>query len=67
MPRTLAPAKPETLCDIDVARNALRIALDCAREAGTPKLAAKIQSALKSADGAQRHARRRIDATARSA
>ena len=59
----LRPATVTMLSDIDEARDHLNNALALVCRAECPKVAAKIKLALKSIDGARRHAQRRLDAT----
>ena len=61
--RRLRPAGARTLEDIRVAYGHLRSALDYLRRAGCPASAKKVRSALKSTEGAHRHAQRRVTHT----
>lgn len=59
MARPLAPAGSHDTADIAEAIRSLRHARDMLRSANAPKALAKVQAALKSAEGAHRHAQRR--------
>lgn len=59
MARTLRSADFYTLPDVETSMDKLREALTYAKLANCPQLAAAIRRALKSADGARRHAQRR--------
>ena len=57
--RSLRPYRVGQDLEIALAQRALRSALEHAKNADCPALAEKIRSALKSADGANRHVMRR--------
>ena len=57
--RTIRPANVEQAAADDAAVLALRTARDVARKAGSPCTLALIRRALRSAEGAQRHAAHR--------
>lgn len=59
----LRPATEEQRLDVEHAVQSLKDALDHARRADAPRLIAKIVSALKSANGAERHLLRRLAKT----
>lgn len=63
MPRKLTPATPATLAECHRAIRALRSARNHLRRAGAPEAAEYVSRALKSAEGALRHAWRRYYAT----
>jgi len=63
MAKKLRPAMPDDLARIKEALARLREARRLMREAGAPLSTAKIGHAIKSAEGAMRHAERRRDAT----
>ncbi len=56
----LRPAQPDDRNRLDAAIQYLKEARDLSSDAGCPKVATKIKSALKSADGARRHMERRV-------
>lgn len=56
----IQPATPHERDSLDNAIRYLKSARDQATDAGCPKVATKIKSALKSADGARRHMERRL-------
>lgn len=56
----LRPATPTDRIALDNAITHLKIARNDAAQSGCPKVANKIKTALKSADGAKRHMERRL-------
>lgn len=66
MPRAIKPATAYHVAKIRDAQNFLKLALANARRAESPRLVAAIRRAMKSADGARRHADRRKTAGGRS-
>lgn len=61
MARELKPANQRTLEDIRVARGHLVCALDYLQRSQCPASLKKVHSAIKSIDGAMRHAVRRVE------
>jgi len=59
-PMNIRPATPAQQDQIDAATRHLACALACAKKADSPRLAAKIRSAIKSAGGAERHLHHRM-------
>lgn len=59
-PMKLRNAQPADRVTLDLAIVRLKEARDACTEAGCPKVANKIKTALKSADGARRHMERRL-------
>lgn len=60
MARPIRPATKTTAYDVEMAVAALRDARDILKNAGAPRAAAAVRKALKSAEGAYRHACHRM-------
>jgi len=64
MARAMRPAMPEDNVHVEQVVLCLRVARHHARLAGCPATLSKLQSAIKSADGAKRHLARRLASSA---
>lgn len=67
MARKLRPADQASVYCVNIAAKLLRDALEMLKVADCPRAAEKVRRALKSTDGARRHANRRLAADGRGA
>ena len=64
--QTIRPATSTTIVDVETACRHLRAARACLAQAGAPRALEKLQHALKSSEGALRHAHHRHTRAQRS-